>query len=165
MTSFNELLILGALVGYPLTSRLSLKYIQPKRLQLAQIGKQILRHPDAEPKLKELVRSMLDDAYSSRVMIVMTAFVPLAGLVALFKKQTRMPVTQSAEVKGLLDEFVDLHILATSAANPLFAILVAIEMAALTLLLFPFGQGSRGRAVQFDALRRVEKPTRKVFAA
>lgn len=141
-----------------------LSYAQARRLKLAKIGKLILEHQDADIRLKELVQSMMEDAYSSYVMLVLVVMVPITGIIVITRHREWKPISQNTELQKLFDDLVDHHIFAASAANPIFAFLVAAEMGILTLLLFPFGRAMTGRAVQLDALRRVERHPREALA-
>ena len=142
------------LIGYPIGAHLLMRWVQPRRLRLGRLGSTILARDDVSPELKKLVISMLGDAYSPSFMAKMVFELPLVGLRSLFRRGRRSssPFGESHDVRKVFYEFSDCHMLATSVANPGCAIIVALEMALLTMVLFPFGRLRQSTDVQIDAV-------------
>jgi|SRR5579863_895343 len=141
------------LIGYPIFMRFLAERMQPSRLKMADVGKLLLEHPDLSQDHKKLIRSMLDDAYSPVFMIMLTIVTPVFGPLAALGIGPSMPTINNLEARELFDNFTDRYNASISAANPLFSIIAAIEMALLTIVLFPIGQLSRTHSVQFGSVR------------
>jgi len=111
-------------------------------------------------KLHELARQkvaidrMLDDAFDWRFMLLMSVMIPAR---ALFSRSRDggcdgciFNVSDDG-VAALVREFTDCHIRATAAANPLFAVVVAAEMAVIAAVLWPLGKISKATDIQSRA--------------
>lgn len=119
----GTIVLLAAVLAYPIASMLLLRWVRPKRMRLAEVGREILQSPEFNEDEKALVTRMLDDAFCWRQMAAIVWHYP--GVLAFM-------IRTAAEGKGEEDdgtasfldkpratEFVRLHQKSLAAANPI----------------------------------------------
>ena len=160
----GTLSILILLAGYPLVNVILLRSAQPWRLRLADLARELLARDDISSSSKHVISAMLRDAYSTSFMFWMMLSLPIFGVQFFFRSRKSEMMLASKEAKVLIFEFIDCHTLATSAANPICSIVVALEMALLTAVLVPIGKLSKGRDVQASAVWQTELRSHRAMA-
>jgi hypothetical protein len=130
-----------AAILYPIGMRALARSAQAERLQLAALGDELLSSPTLSEEGKDIIENMLDDAYNWRVMLLLTVRIPLSSWrIALRHHKNGHLTPAHAETRRKVDCFLMMFIRSVAVANPLAAVICAIEMAVLALLLFPMGR-------------------------
>lgn len=109
---------------------------QPRRIQMAALGRELLNLPTLSTDWKNFIRSMMRDAYSPWFMLFVAFALPLLPLLG---RKYRLPDIEDVNTQIMLDKFIDCHGVATSAANPFCAVIVGLEIGVMTAVLYPFG--------------------------
>ena len=141
-------------VGYLLLCRRLADMAQPIRLKIAETGERLLAS-SINDRRKSQVRFYLDNAFSGLIMPIVTLLLPLCCLVAfceIITKQQHKAMHMGDDEQKLSGFFV----ISTAAANPIFALLVAIEVILLFPLLF-VASGPTAIATTIAALVKAER--------
>lgn len=139
--------LLAFVLAYPILSIALLRWIRPKRMRLADLGREILQSPEFNEDEKALVTSMLRDAFCWRSMLSIVWHFP-----GIFASMVRPVADGSADVvqesRKFLDnpkavEFVRLHQASMAAANPIAFALYWAEVVFTMILLRSVSAGFR----------------------
>ena len=140
---YVELILIGlAVSACPVVMRVLAKRVQPARLSMADLGKELLSSSHLKEDQKIIISMMLDDASDWRVMCHASVGLPwiiVKMVLGRDMSKPRLSRISDSETRDKVDDFVDLHIKSTAAANPLFAVVFGVELALLVLMLAPFG--------------------------
>jgi hypothetical protein len=150
------------LIGYPIFMRVLAQIVQPSRLRMLEIGKELLANSSVPKEHKHVISSMLDDAYSPTFMIYVSIIMPYYAICKLARRIAAPPPIEDIYVRRLHNEFFRRYISAVAVANPAFTVIAATEMAILTVFLFPFGQLWRAQDVQFGTIEAVDRTMQSV---
>lgn len=106
-----------------------LKIMQPYRMRLADLGVKLLNSPSLGEDEKNLVDSMLDDAFNWRAAPALILSVP--GY--MFMRATTADYEVSPAVKSLRDnessdEFVDVYVKCIFGSNPIMSLVLLIVL-------------------------------------
>lgn len=131
----------GVAFAYPVLMRLLAGRLQPMRVRMLKLGDKLLNSPSTTAAQKDLVQSMIDDAFSSKFMFSASLILPVYTLArAVFRFQAPSPFRDIPQsVATQLDQFQGYHLRATAAANPICAIILALELLFLWLPLRALG--------------------------
>jgi len=142
------------LLAYPIFMRWLANKVHPSRLRMAALGKRLLASPKLSERQKVAIDRMLDDAFDWRFMLLMSVMIPARAMFARSRDggcDGCIFNVGDDGVAALVREFTDCHIRATAAANPLFAAVVAVEMAVIAAVLWPLGKISKATDIQSRA--------------
>lgn len=150
------------LVGYPILMRVFAQGLQSSRLRMLEIGKELLAHQAVPEEHKNLINSMLDDAYNPAIMILISMVMPYYIIKNISHRTHSPPPIEDKDAQRLHGEFCRRFVTAIAAANPAFTLVAALEMALLAMALFPFGQLWRTQDVQFGTIQVVDRTIQAV---
>jgi hypothetical protein len=160
MSASQEIAILigvAALVGYPIVMRVLAERLQPSRLRMLDVGKLLLAHASVPAEHKHIIDSMLRDAYNPTVMILVAITMPYYVILRVVGKIKAPPRISDVEARQMDDDFCRLFIVSIAAANPIFSVIVGLEIGILSLILFPLGKLSKTQEIQFGTIQTVDK--------
>lgn len=143
---------LAAIAAYPFVMRLAAARAHPMRLRMAEVGKTLLTAPRLDETRKEQVDLLLDMAFDWRVMIGLCAALPVAVVRRRFRGRPARPAPADPETEYAWNDFMSAFTRSVAAANPLFSVVFAIEIAVLVLLLVPFGMAWRAMEIVHDTI-------------
>jgi len=136
--------------------RMLANYMQASRLRMADIGLALLEHSSVADEHKRMIRKLMDEAYNPVFMVSVSAIMPVYTIKKIMGRANR--ITQpSDEVKSMYNEFCTRFVTSVAAANPVFAMIAAAEMAILTMILFPLGQLWRTQDIQFGTVQAADE--------
>lgn len=146
----------AAAILYPIGMLALDAVAQPMRLRMADTGRRMLKDPDITSERKEVVHALLDDAYDWKPMVFFVVTIPFAAFRSIWmlrQKSSADAVAAQAEMAGSpseADPYRDIastnlvsrdmrtlvvrYILSTSAANPIAALFVWIELLVIALI-------------------------------
>lgn len=150
---------LAALVLYPVVMRILVDRVQPTRLRMADLGKQLLASTHLPDRLKDVVDGMLDEAFDWRFMLFASFLFPYFVIGRMFRliAPPKIPKINDLETRKQFHEFLNCHTRATAAANPLFAIILGIEVALLVVVLVPLGMMWHASDMLFEATIKTDR--------
>jgi hypothetical protein len=132
---------LGVLLAYPLVMRVLAKTAEPLRERLLYTADEALAAPSVSAPAKERIRHVLDDALSARLMIGLFVALPIVVLGKSVRSREREIHEQmNRDGQKHVEAVIMRAVLSGAAANPIFALLVAAEIAILMLVLYPLGK-------------------------
>lgn len=135
--------IVLAFAGYALILRRLADAAQPARLRLAEEGEALLAEGNLGVENERQVRIYLENAFSGKTALIAALAIPIAMIWLVFQQ----PQEQSREVEARLSRLGDWFALSVFAANPIFGIVVAVEIILLgTTLAILTGSFSAVRA-------------------
>lgn len=126
---------LAAILAYPLIMRWIAVWVQPKRLQMAALGKNLIMNGGMNQRQKYIMGSMLCDAYDYRMAILLVLVMPIFTFKIIFG--TIDPAKNLFPSTDDIRKFNSLHILSVAAANPVFFAFFVVELMALVPILVP----------------------------
>lgn len=134
-----EIIVTGVVVAaviYPVVMRVLAQALQPMRLNMADMGNDLLGSPKLTEPQKKQITSMLDDAFEWRFMLVAVLFFPaLVVRKALGRlPQTPLDRVSDKETEKLLDRFMIRLIVSLAAANPICFVILGFEF---VVIVFP----------------------------
>lgn len=121
-------------MAYPVLRGLQLRQTELLRLQFAEKGKALLSSPKFDEKQKELFTSMLDDAFEWRFMAFASFLLPSVALRYALDSNFRARIHSEdvtfcgIEKQAEGKEFMRLHREVVIAANPIFFVVVFLEI-------------------------------------
>lgn len=125
--------------AYPIIMRLLADWAQPKRLRMADLGNELLNNEALATSHRGFVNSMLTDAFDPRVAVVLTFALPVFVIGKFFDLISEPAFDDlGMEEKKKLNQLSALHTRSVLAANPIFFIIMALELVILTAILVPF---------------------------
>lgn len=131
-------ILLGAVALYPIVMFFVLKNVRASRMALADRGRELLQSPHLTESEKRLVGSMLDDAFSWRPMWMIIWHFPgvFYGMArSAMKGEDPLRRSKSFMEKENVREFVKLHSISISAANPLAFAIYTLQVAVVMIVL------------------------------
>ena len=138
----TELLIFvagGVVVAYPIMHASIMRVTEPVRMELADLGKQMLVSPDISELHKQFISDMLDDVFSWKFMAMATFTFPSM----IFSKRRRQGLTEDDRkfvARSDMTRFFDLHMKAVMAASPAWSVLfMIVALATIAILIVVFG--------------------------
>jgi hypothetical protein len=134
-----ELIMTVTVIGCVLAAHLVLSNwllnrVQPTRLQMADLGAELLGSDHVSRRLKVVVAAMLDDAYDPYFMLFAVMKIPHALIRGKWRKSDWIDRIEDRHTRERFQDFVNFHFQSTAAANPLCAVAVALELAVGVLL-------------------------------
>lgn len=126
-------------LGYVVLLRYLARRAHPARMRMAELGHVLLGSDAMSERLKVIVNAMLDDAYDPNFMMYAAWNMPQALLWIKRRPADWLNDVKDQAVRHQLDEFLSCHMKATAAANPVFTVVVAIELAIAVMVLLPYG--------------------------
>ena len=155
-----EMVLLGvgvAVFAYPLSLRALASWVHPYRIELAQLGDELLGSPFVSDEDKDNIERVLDDAFNWRVLMLMAVFAVVYVPSFIWNKSNRSwPKIKDEGTRAKFDRFMSLTVRSLAAANPIAALICALELAVLTLLLAPLGKLSWQMPLLLKAQRKSE---------
>jgi len=132
--------LIAAAVVYPLAMRGLAALVQAKRMEMARLGRELLAAGDLPEVAAQAVRNDLHSAYSARRMALYALALPPMTLVLAYWSVFGIPKDMADALRAHDDDrladdrlkrFGRLATLSHAAANPLFALVVAAELAVI----------------------------------
>jgi hypothetical protein len=120
-------LFLVAAFLYPILMRVLAEKMQAKRIELYKVGDKLLDSAALNDGQKRIIQNMMDDAFSARIMFMASLAIPFHLLRRIFAPPHDVMAGIGGNTREQLDQFQDCYVKAISAANPLFAFIVALE--------------------------------------
>lgn len=161
--SREEMIVLGLLVvafiAYPIIVSVLSKLVQPTRLKMADLANEILSSDKLDNDQREMIQGRVNDAYSSRFMFAMVILMPpfVLGRIFNFIRAPKTPYdVDDLDLRGKILELEGLHTRATAAANPICAVILAIEVAILVAALVPLGMIRRAITLLMEGAQYTE---------
>lgn len=138
------LVIVALLAIYPIVMVRLVRFMQPMRLEMADLGEQLAQDEFLTADQKKGIVEMLDRAFSAWPMIVMVVMMPFIAVAAIIEacRDRRPPkmLTKHPETEADYDRFMTRFFLSTMAANPLFAVIFVFELAVTVIIAALVGQ-------------------------
>lgn len=151
-----------ALLAYPLTMRLLAHLVQPTRLRMADLGNELLASPHVNELGKDIILSMLKDAYSWQAMAEFVVYMPVYVVKRARGKKPKLGMEiRDASTRKKFDDFVSNHMTSAAAANPLCCVIMVLEMAIVFGILTSVGAMTKINEVMLSASVYAEPPSRK----
>lgn len=145
----------GSLVAYPFVMRGLAEAVQPKRLQLAQVGHELTHHPKVPDKTKQAVDELLDDAFDWKLMVIAAVVLPVTLVRTLVNRHSVNPLpTESNDAADKFGRFSALFTLSAAVANPLFSVVVALELILAGFVIAPLMGAKTMSDALFMAMQR-----------
>lgn len=143
----GTMILLTAVLAYPIASMLLLRWVRPKRMRLADLGREILQSPEFTESEKVLVSQMLADAFCWKQMVAIVWHYP-SVLASMIRDATENSGRDAVETTSFLDkpratEFVRLHQNSLAAANPIAFGLYWIEVVLTMIIIQSASTGRR----------------------
>lgn len=152
------IICVAIVVAYPLVMRGLAAMVQPARLELAEVGRDILALRDVPDVTKDAVRLLLQDVYEWRIMPALALAMPaLVVSRALRAKSVGLWTVGSPDARARIDRFMRLYLGSAAAANPIFTIVVAVEFVALFAVLYPVGKLQQLRDLLYGAVGEADR--------
>jgi hypothetical protein len=128
---FDGLLLLAAFtaLSYGFTVRRLAELVQPYRLRLAERGEKYLKYVSNDTECA-IVQFYLDNAFNPWFMVASALLLPIAAVMQIIKPH--IPEFPTAD-PGIHNELSCLFFFSSLATNPLFTIIVAIEILILAI--------------------------------
>lgn len=124
--------VLGIAVAYPVIMRALAEAVHPYRLEMADLGRELVEQTGQDEKVVAYVRGCMRDALNWRELpVIGTAVFAAAINAAIGRGRFQSLVPKTAEDQGKLLRFTKLYVISITAANPIFGILFFIELLAL----------------------------------
>lgn len=142
----DELIVFGwiaaAIIAYAALKAVFAKLAHPLRIEMANLGGELMEKSDINDGDRKVITRMLDRAFDWDVIIETCLIFPLF-LLRSFKKRDGETVDDrcndcsmppwvrpgvSPETAEMSKKFIDLHIISALAANPVFSVVLVIEL-------------------------------------
>lgn len=135
------MIVIGMMVGivltYPIFMRIVAQKMQPKRLEMARLGNLLLKREDLEDDHRHIIKMMLADAFDAKPVIMLVCVFPVFAFKG-FRKHTSTPSTSiPLNIATDMKRFKTLHLVSLFAANPLFSIILLIEIMIIAAIFTP----------------------------
>ena len=131
----------GGLVAYMLLVNRLNHFLRPFRMDLAERGGRILANPGLAEAERDFLTFALDNAFNSRLVPVAALVLPFALAISAIKgtgpEDRRLGVSEARVVA-----FKALGSMA--ASNPLFGLIILLELVVFALVLLMIGRTTRG---------------------
>jgi hypothetical protein len=138
--------------AYPLLMRFLAHVVHPVRLELADLGKRLLASPYLSDRRKDAADIVLDHAFDWRIMLLVPfafpVYIVFRGLKGELFSRDDADITH-AETRAAYRHFGRLTVASLAAANPLAALILAVESIVLlpiALISFLFARGKDRRS-------------------
>jgi hypothetical protein len=152
-------------MAYPITMRLAARLVRRKRERLVTLGWALARDERLPDELRSTLVWMVETACSSRIMMLAALAFPWFLVDVLQGRAQPIPTILEPDLRDLMDEFIGCHIASATAANPLFAFLMSLELAILVFFLIPFGRLSVVVRLPLMAMAKVERAGHSLLIA
>lgn len=120
-------------IGYPMLHALVMRATENVRLELADVGRDLLVAPDVSEKHKQFISDMLNDVFSWKFMAMATFAVPV--LVLSPKRRTELSSDDRSFIaRDDMRHFIDLHMKSVMAASPFWTVMFVIVFAVTVAL-------------------------------
>ncbi len=156
--------IVVALLAYPLFMNFLARRAQPGRLKMADLGCELLASPHVKESDKDAIEGMMADAYRWRTLAEFVVFLPVY-LFRLRRRNVPRIDIRDADTRKKFQEFVGLHMASAVAANPIFALLLVLELFFVVIALICLGSLMRIGDVLIGASLYAEAPGRRHIEA
>lgn len=131
-------MVLVALVAYPLTMRALARRVQPERVEMAEIARNLLLEDGISLFHKRVIHSMIADAFDAKVAILMVFAFPVFALLRMLDHPSTRIATVEARFRERFDRLSQLHVISIVVANPAFSIILLIEIMIYGIVAAPF---------------------------
>lgn len=129
----------GAFLLYPFARWLHLRITEPLHLRFAEEGKRLLEQKNLTDAEREIIWSMLDDAFAWQFMAIMVVTFPVYTVMGLFDKRFRFDLmARDEQTRAFYNHedtryFCRLHDKVIVAANPFCSLILALEIMLMIL--------------------------------
>jgi len=123
---------------YPVLMRALAAWVRPSRMELADLGRRLLARGDLPTAVEDGIRSDLHAATSARRMALYALVLPVMAIVVPIVLRASTAGGELREIARVAERgdtgpdfrrFVQLALLSQAVANPLFTVIVALEVA------------------------------------
>lgn len=130
--------LLTAAIAYPLIMRWLAQATHPSRLEMADIGRELLVDPNLNQECRTYVSAMLSDAFSPKIMAVLVFVYPVYATLRLLNLADVPLHIENAETAKNFESISRLHTISIAAANPIFSFLLLLQVMFFAALFAPF---------------------------
>lgn len=149
---------IAVLIGYPVAMRLIAKAVHNDRMAMVDTANAALSSPYLSDRAKLRIRRLIDVAMDSRLMPGLLIVLPsvIVGRAVGHRDPQAGERMDQAE-QEVFDRFMRLFLRSSAAANPIFALLVLIEIAVLGLVLIPLGKMRQLTRMVYTAISQADE--------
>lgn len=141
--NLSILAVVLAFAAYPLLRARLLRFVEPWRLEMAELGEQLRHDAYLSERQKLSITESMDRAYSPWpiVAIVLTApALPFVILWCIFTNRVPKKLTKHPETERDYERFMDRWFVSSMAANPAFGLIFLVEIVFIVLVIAIVGQ-------------------------